>query len=69
MLDRVGPFATRIGVLVDSTDVEPRLQIVRYFNDAQGQDDLFGWHLDSRHLSLLHIMRADIDADEYGMDD
>lgn len=68
VLGRVEPFAERIRALVDSADVEAGLQIVRYFNNAAGQDDLLGWHLDVDQLSLLSSMRAAIDADEYGMD-
>jgi hypothetical protein len=70
ILDRLEPYADRIAALVETIDVaEPgvtaTLQVVRSFNDDEGEEDLLGWHLDKRTLRFLHRVGAELDVDEY----
>ncbi|HYN92300.1 MAG TPA: DUF4279 domain-containing protein [Pilimelia sp.] len=69
---RLGPFAATIGALgtaLQQAEGEvsgARLQIVRYFDDKNGEPELLGWHLDRDLLEFLRVTGADIDVDEYG---
>ncbi|WP_328650259.1 DUF4279 domain-containing protein [Micromonospora sp. NBC_00330] len=75
LIDRLEPIADRIAALVrviDESEEEgftSTLQVVRYFNDEDGdQHQRLGWHLDRRALKFLHHTGVDLDVDEYGDD-
>ncbi|MEV5208906.1 hypothetical protein AB0K35_15660 [Micromonospora sp. NPDC053740] len=52
-----------------SRDLPSTLQVVRYFNDDDGdQQHRLGWHLDRRSLEFLRHTGAELDVDEYGDD-
>ncbi|MCX5117886.1 DUF4279 domain-containing protein [Micromonospora sp. NBC_00362] len=75
IIDRLGPIADQIAALVRVIDeaegegITSTLQVVRYFNDDDGdQHQRLGWHLDRRALEFLHHTRAELDVDEYGDD-
>ncbi|MEU8157458.1 DUF4279 domain-containing protein [Micromonospora sp. NPDC048986] len=75
IIDRLAPVADEIAALVrviDESEGEGRtstLQVVRYFNDDDGdQQHRLGWHLDRRALEFLRHTGAELDVDEYGDD-
>jgi len=89
VIDRLEPFVDEIAALVREIDASEEgvtavLQVVRYFNDDDGEEysrperrDLIrspgqhrrlGWHLDRRVLEFLHCTGAVLDVDEYGED-
>ncbi|KAB1923898.1 DUF4279 domain-containing protein [Micromonospora noduli] len=75
IIDRLEPIADRIAALVRVIDesegegLTSTLQVVRYFNDEDGdQHQRLGWHLDRRALEFLHQTGAELDVDEYGDD-
>lgn len=41
VLDRIAPVADRVRALVDTGNVTAHLQIVRYFNDEDGEEETF----------------------------
>ena len=86
LVKRLSPYADRIGDLVDELaqagDGGCTLQVVRYFDDPDGEEErldtvagltklpgqhqLLGWHLDADVLDFLRRVRAELDIDEYG---
>jgi hypothetical protein len=80
IIARLHPVAAQIGSLAEHLEqIDPhhggsRLQIVRFYNDSDGEDtdtlrQLLGWHLDRPILDFLQLTRADLDVDEYSYDD
>ncbi|MER5455243.1 DUF4279 domain-containing protein [Micromonospora sp. NPDC002389] len=75
IIDRLEPIADEITALARSIDesegegLTSTLQVVRYFNDDDGdQHQRLGWHLDRRALEFLQYTGAELDVDEYGDD-
>ncbi len=75
IIDRLEPIADQIAALARAIDeaegegLTSTLQVVRYFNDDDGdQHQRLGWHLDRRALEFLHHTGAELDVDEYGDD-
>ncbi|GAA2775969.1 MULTISPECIES: DUF4279 domain-containing protein [Kitasatospora] len=81
---RLEPHVDAIAALAQRLDAEDRqgpsavLEVVRKFNDEDGQDrlasappeiigghDLLGWHLEREVLAFLHATGAALDVDEY----
>ncbi|MFB6558777.1 DUF4279 domain-containing protein [Streptomyces sp. NPDC056400] len=86
VLGRLRPQTDRIAELMkqyNSADdeeepgLDARLEVVRYFNDAERQDEarqpqdgernLFGWALDREVIAFLAATGAFLDVDEYDM--
>ena len=81
VLQRLRPAETRVVELAKDPGCSVVLQLVRYFDDEEGeperlsdagaqklggQHQLLGWHLGSDDLGFLSRIGASIDADEYG---
>ncbi|MFB8406043.1 DUF4279 domain-containing protein [Streptomyces sp. NPDC055912] len=87
VLGRLRPQTDRIAELMkqynsadheDEPYLEARLEVVRYFNDAEQQEEagqpqdrdkhnLFGWALDREAIAFLAATGALLDVDEYDM--
>ncbi|WP_194914502.1 DUF4279 domain-containing protein [Catenulispora rubra] len=83
IMERLAPHVDAIAALARQLSAEDDrsgavLEIVRMFNDDEGQDrlactppelidghNLLGWHLDRDVLDFLHATRAVLDVDEY----
>jgi len=84
VVERLGPYVEAIAALARQLDAEDNqgpsavLEVVRQFNDVEGQDrlasappdlvdppDLLGWHLGRDVLGFLHTTGAVLDVDEY----
>ena len=81
LIRRILPAKDRLIELVRTTDVEVSLQVVRHFDDPEGEQEiidedeelvklpgqhqLLGWHLTNEVINFLHETGAEIDVDEY----
>ena len=68
LVARLRPHIEGLKRIATEPNVSIGLQMVRYFNSADGQDDVEGWHLDLDILAFLVSISASIDSDEYGLD-
>ena len=70
---RCEPFTAEMAALAASPDVSVVLEVVRYFNDEQGEPDngegnshqLLGWVLQPADIQFLTALGAAIDVDEH----
>lgn len=65
LLGRLRPVEAQVRELAADRGCSLTLQIVRYFADPAGEEQLLGWHLDADGLAFLARIGADIDVDEY----
>jgi len=81
VIERLKPVHDNLITLSNNEAVDMFLQVVRYFDDEDGQKEiidtsdgltklagqhqLLGWHLDLEILEFLASIKADIDVDEY----
>jgi Domain of unknown function (DUF4279) len=82
VISRVMPRLAAIRQLIDDGEVMAVLQIVRYLDDQDGEEEqitrvgdleklggqhqLLGWHLDRSVVRFLDQVDAGLDVDEYG---
>ena len=83
VLKRLTPAREAIRKLViEHDDASARLSVARFFGDDEGEEEisygsddprqavrLFGWYLDREVLDFLSYVRADLDVDEYDLQD
>ncbi|KAA2252435.1 DUF4279 domain-containing protein [Solihabitans fulvus] len=82
LVDRLSPVHTRLFDLVAESEVDPVMQVVRYFHHQQGVQALLdgfppmphahrplGWSLPLPVLDFLSSARCELDVDEYDLSD
>jgi hypothetical protein len=77
VLARLEPYRSQIRRAVSQGDgslVTATLQVVRHLDDPDGEPDgyqhrLLGWHVSRAVLAFAAETGAEIDVDEYGIDD
>ena len=66
VIERIKPHAAELQALSQRADISVVLQLVRYFDDDDGQVGILGWQLGKETLEFLVSVSASIDSDEYG---
>lgn len=68
LVERLRPYVDGLKRIAAARKVSIGLQMVRYFNSADGQENIEGWHLELDILAFLVSISASIDSDEHGLD-